>query len=301
MLNTLYHALNPVAFSLGPVTVRWYGIAYIIGFVLAGFIVYRVAKRWKLGITTDDVLTLVLCVAFGIIIGARLGYCLFYGDGYYLQSPAKILAFSDGGMSFHGGLVGAIVGGLIASRLLKTPLLTLFDLGAIAASIGLFFGRCANFINGELWGAVTTLPWGVVFDQTGGGSLPRHPSQLYEALLEGVVIFIILIALSRKNNPPRPRGTFFGTFLTLYGVFRILIEFVREPDVQLGYLFGTGWVTMGMCLSLPLVIAGIIMIVVCYKMALPQQGPRLSAAENESAGNEPRDENGEPKGPVDKI
>lgn len=284
MLNTLYHSLNPIAFQIGVVSVRWYGLAYITAFIIAGVIVYRVARHWKLGITSDDVLTLVLCVAFGVIIGARAGYCIFYGAGDYIANPLKVFALSDGGMSFHGGLCGALVGAIVACRLIKVPFLTLLDLGAIAGSIGLFFGRCANFINGELWGAVTTLPWGVVFDKTGGGPLPRHPSQLYEAFLEGIVIFTVLFILSRKRNPPRSRGTFFATFLVMYGAFRILIEFVRQPDQQLGYLFGTGWVTMGMCLSLPLVLAGITMLVICHRKALPQLGRLADACVHEKGG-----------------
>jgi len=286
MLNDIYHALDPVAFTVGPVSVRWYGLAYILGFIVAGFIIYRVARRWKLGISSDDVLTLVLCVAFGVIIGARAGYCLFYGAGEYLVHPLKVFALSDGGMSFHGGLIGAVIGGIVASRLMRVPLLTLMDLGVIGGAIGLFFGRCANFINGELWGAVTDLPWGVVFDNTGGGPLPRHPSQLYEAVLEGLVIFTVLMILSRRKNPPRPRGTFFGTFLIMYGCFRVLIEFVRQPDVQLGYLLGTGWLTMGMCLSIPLIVAGVVMVVVCYRRGMPQCGPRLP--ETDEAGRDDR-------------
>lgn len=161
MLNDIYQSLDPVAFSLGPVSVRWYGLAYVLGFALAAFILYRVAKRWKVRITSDDVITIMLCVMVGIIVCARLGYCLFYGDGYYLAHPLDILAFSQGGMSFHGGLVGALLGGVVAWKFTGIPFLTLADLGAIAAPLGLFFGRCANFVNGELWGAPTDLPWGV--------------------------------------------------------------------------------------------------------------------------------------------
>lgn len=161
------------------------------------------------------------------------------------------------------------MGGIVAARLTHVPYLTLADLGCIAAPIGLFFGRCANFVNGELWGAPTDLPWGVVFGGA-AGSMPRHPSQLYEAFLEGIVIFAVLFVLSRKV-PPRPRGTFMGLFLVLYGTFRIVAEFVREPDAQLGYLWG-GWLTMGQLLSLPLVLAGICILAYAVKMKLPQKG-----------------------------
>ena len=271
MLNEIYQNLDPVAFSLGPLVVRWYGLAYVLGFALAAFVIYRVAKRWRLGMTEDDLLTLMVCAIIGVVLGARAGYVLFYGDGYYFAHPLEIFAFNQGGMSFHGGLAGLLAGGAVAARLTEIPFLTLADLGAIAAPLGLFFCRCANFVNGELWGAPTDWPIGVVFGGA-AGMMPRHPSQLYEAVLEGLVIFCVLFALSRKM-PPRPRGTFVGAFLLLYGVFRFLIEFVREPDAQLGYLWG-GWLTMGQVLSAPLVIAGIAMLVYAAKRKLPQEGPR---------------------------
>lgn len=271
MLDALYHAIDPVAFQIGPVAVRWYGIAYVLGFALAGLIIYRVARRWKLAFTIEDLLTIMLCVMIGVIVGARLGYCLFYGDGYYLAHPLDILAFNQGGMSFHGGLTGALVAGAVVAKLTRMPYLTLADLGVIGAPLGLFFGRCANFINGELWGAPTDWPLGVVFGGA-AGTIPRHPTQLYEAVLEGLVIFAVLFALSRRV-PPRPRGTFLGLFLVMYGTFRFLIEFVRQPDAQLGYLFG-GWVTMGQLLSLPLIVAGIAFLVYAHKRALPQEGSR---------------------------
>ena len=271
MLNEIYQNLDPVAFSLGPLVVRWYGLAYVLGFALAAFVIYRVAKRWRLGMTEDDLLTLMVCAIIGVVLGARAGYVLFYGDGYYFAHPLEIFAFNQGGMSFHGGLAGLLAGGAVAARLTEIPFLTLADLGAIAAPLGLFFGRCANFVNGELWGAPTDWPIGVVFGGA-AGMMPRHPSQLYEAVLEGLVIFCVLFALSRKM-PPRPRGTFVGAFLLLYGGFRFLIEFVREPDAQLGYLWG-GWLTMGQVLSAPLVIAGIAMLVYAAKRKLPQEGPR---------------------------
>ena len=269
MLNDIYQNLNPVAFAIGPLEVRWYGIAYVLGFLFAGLLMMRLAKRWKLKFDADALLTILCCVIVGVILGARLGYCLFYGEEDYLANPLELFAFHHGGMSFHGGLIGALLAGIVAAKLTHIPYLTLADMGAIVAPIGLFLGRCANFVNGELWGDYTDLPWGVVFGGA-AGTMPRHPSQLYEALLEGVLLFIILFALSRKL-PPRPRGTFIGVFLILYGIFRILIEFVRQPDAQLGYLWG-GWVTMGQVLSLPLVIAGIIVLVYAVRNKLPQCG-----------------------------
>lgn len=269
MLDSLYHSLDPVAFAIGPLVVRWYGIAYLIGFALAALVLYRTALRWRIKMDADAVLTIMVCVILGILVGARLGYCLFYGDGAYLANPLRILAFNEGGMSFHGGLIGALVSGVIAARLTHIPYLTLADLGALAAPLGLFFGRCANFINGELWGAETDLPWGVVFGGA-AGEVMRHPTQLYEAFLEGIVLFCVLMVLARKV-PPRPQGTFIGTFLVLYGIFRILVEFVRQPDAQLGYLVG-GWVTMGMLLSVPLILVGVGLLIFAHTRKLPQQG-----------------------------
>ncbi len=269
MLNDFYHSLDPVAFTIGPFAVRWYGIAYILGFIFAALLMSRIAKRWKLRFDTDALLTIICCVIVGVIVGARLGYCLFYGNGEYLKNPVEILAINQGGMSFHGGLIGALIAGIVAAKLTHIPYLTLADMGCIAAPIGLFLGRCANFINGELWGDYTDLPWGVVFGGS-AGMMPRHPSQLYEALLEGVVIFLVLFILSRKQ-PPRPRGTFFGVFLIMYGCFRFLVEFVRQPDVQLGYLYGD-WLTMGQVLSVPLIIVGIGVLIYAMKKKLPQQG-----------------------------
>lgn len=269
MLNEIYQNLDPVAFSAGPFSVRWYGIAYVLGFIATAIVVYRTAKRWRIQVGIDQVSTIIMWIIIGIILGARLGYVLFYGAGYYLENPGKILLFSEGGMSFHGGLIGALLSAIISAKQTKIPYTTIADLCVIGAPIGLFFGRCANFVNGELWGALTDVPWGVVFGGA-AGDLPRHPTQLYEAVLEGVVIFVVLYILSRKV-PPRPRGTFLGFFLMLYGCFRFLIEFVRQPDAQLGYLFG-GWVTMGQLLSLPLIIVGVCLLIWAAHVKLPQTG-----------------------------
>lgn len=258
MLQSIYDSINPVAFSLGPFAVRWYGIAYVLGFICGGAILWKISQRWKTPLTIDGLYTCMLGIILGVVLGGRLGYVLFYGAGYYLSHPLEILAFSNGGMSFHGGLIGVCIAGVICSRITRVPLLTLLDLGVVAAPVGLFFGRVANFINGELWGAPSSLPWAVVF---GGdaGMIARHPSQLYEALLEGVVLGIVLILLARKK-PELPRGSYLGVFLVGYGIARFLIEFVRLPDVQLGYLWG-GWLTMGQVLSVPLIIVGIGMLI----------------------------------------
>jgi len=269
MLNDIYHSIDSIAFQIGPFTVQWYGLSYIASFFLAALLVMRIAKIWRIEVTWDAMLTLLIACMLGAIIGGRLGFVFFYGKGYYFQHPDQILATYKGGMSFHGGMIGLGIGLAVASRILKVPLLTLGDLSAIGSTIGLGLVRVANFINGELWGSVTDLPWGVVFDNA--GPLPRHPSQLYEAFLEGLVLLLILYRLA-KRYPPLPRGSYFSVFLIGYGVFRIAIEFIRQPDVQLGYLLGTGWVTMGMLLSTPMVIGGIILLIYSLKRGDPQVG-----------------------------
>ncbi len=266
MLNELYHMLDPVAISAGPITIYWYGLAYVVGAILTGFVMYRTAKRWGLGLTPDDTMSIVIGVVFGLIIGGRLFYVIFYGNGYYWEHPLEILATNHGGMSFHGGFAGALIGGALVCRMLKINPMTIADLAVIGAPLALGLGRCANFVNGELWGKPTDLPWGVVFGGAAGDT-PRHPSQLYEALLEGVVLFCVLYALSRKR-PPRVQGTFLGTFAMGYGIARFLVEFVRVPDAQLGYLFGP--ITMGQLLSVPVIVAGVLVLVWAHRRQAPQ-------------------------------
>ena len=281
MLNDLYQALDPIAFAIGPLEIRWYGLGYVLGFAIGAFIIYKIAKRWKVKIDLDALSIVMICVIIGVILGARLGYVLFYGNGYYLTHPLEIFLPVNGGisgMSFHGGLMGALLSGIVAAKITRIPYLTLVDLAVIAAPIGIFMVRCANFMNGELWGAPSDAPWGVVFGGA-AGQVSRHPSQLYEAFLEGIVIFTVLFCLSRKL-PPRPRGTFMGLFLIMYGIFRFVIEFVREPDVQLGYLWGN-WLTMGQVLSLPLIIVGAAILAFAITKKLPQQGlPETTATDN---------------------
>ena len=273
MLNEIYQNLNPVAFSIGVFSVRWYGLAYLAGFLLAGIIIYRCAKRWNVSITLDDLCTIMLVIIIGILLGGRLGYCIFYGAGYYIENPLEILSINKGGMSFHGALIGGILAGSIICRQKKMPILTFADLVCVGCPLGLFFGRIANFINGELWGAQTDLPIGVVFGGS-AGSAPRHPSQLYEAILEGLVIFCVIYLMSKKK-PPFHQGVLSGTFLIMYGLFRIAVEFVREPDAQIGYLFG-GWLTMGMVLSAPLVVGGVALLIYAKKTCKEQCGIKES-------------------------
>ena len=267
MLTELYQSLDPVALSVGPITIYWYGVAYVLGALITGIVMYRTQRRWGLSISADDLSMVVFGVFFGLVVGARLFYVIFYGDGYYWTHPLEIIMTNHGGMSFHGGLVGGILGGVIACRAMKLSAWTIADLAVIGAPIALALGRCANFVNGELWGKPTDLPWGVVFGGA-AGEVPRHPSQLYEAALEGVVLFLVLYLLSRKK-PTLPQGTFLGIFLIGYGVARILVEFVRVPDAQLGYLLG-GVITMGQLLSLPLVVAGIVVLIVALRLKRQQ-------------------------------
>ncbi len=267
-LNDFYQTLDPTALTIGSVQIKWYGIAYIAGFIATGFVMHWVAKRWRIKLTADDLFVVITGIACGVILGGRLFYVIFYGAGYYFDHPLEIFALNQGGMSFHGGLCGALLGGYLTCRyILGLSFLTMCDLACIGAPLGLFFGRIANFVNGELWGSPTNLPWAVSF--ASGGYIPRHPSQLYEALLEGLLIFIVLMLLARRY-PPHPQGSFIGMFLVLYGIFRFLIEFVRVPDAQLGYLFGG--LTMGQYLTIPLVLLGAFVLVWAHRSVRPQVG-----------------------------
>lgn len=251
LASIAYPAIDPVAFSVGPLAVRWYGLAYVAGFISAAIVMRSLIRRWNVELSTDDLLDIVLVAVVGLVVGARLGYVLFYGVGAYWAEPLSILAFWDGGMSFHGGLVGILLAGAVVARRKGVSALRLFDMGAVGAPLGLLFGRIANFVNGELWGRVTGAPWGMVFPRAPGG-LPRHPSQLYEAALEGLVLFVIMWFLSRHK---RGDGFMIGAMVALYGVFRIIAELFREPDIQLGFV--TGGLTMGQVLSVPMVLVGV--------------------------------------------
>ncbi|HEY9009777.1 MAG TPA: prolipoprotein diacylglyceryl transferase [Devosia sp.] len=256
--------IDPVAFSIGPFAVHWYGIAYLLGVGLGALYGGMLLKRkdlWK-----DDrppfeapaIWDFAFWAVIGIVLGGRLGYVLFYNLPVYLADPIQIFMIGDGGMSFHGGMLGLMLAIALFTRAKGGRILSSLDLLGAIATIGLFLGRVANFINGELYGAPTTLPWGVVFP-TDPEFMPRHPSQLYEALLEGVVLFfVIMIATFAFRALKRP-GLVAGIFGIGYAVSRIAVEFVRLPDAQIGYLFG-GWLTMGMVLSLPILVAGLLLV-----------------------------------------
>ena len=251
--------INPIAFSVGPINVYWYGLAYVAGMVLGLFYALKIVDTKKencnLLITKKNIDEIFIWIVFGIIFGARFGYVIFYNFDFYLNNPLLILSFWEGGMSFHGGALGVIIAIISYSKYHKIPVLETGDVVCAVVPIGLFFGRIANFINGELWGKETNLSWGVIFPNA--GSNPRHPSQLYEAGLEGLALFIILFALVLSNGLKK-RGLISGTFLFFYSFSRILVENFREPDLHIGYIFLN--ITMGMILSLPFLIAGLILI-----------------------------------------
>jgi phosphatidylglycerol:prolipoprotein diacylglycerol transferase len=254
----MYPNINPVAFHIGSWPVYWYGVMYLLGFTAAwGLLTWRRRLPWY-AFTKEQVADLIFYGALGVIIGGRVGYVTFYDWPVFFNDPLIIFQTWKGGMSFHGGLIGVLLSLYIYSRKLKCNLLTLTDFIAPIVPIGLGAGRIGNFINGELWGRVTDLPWGMVFPYV--DLAPRHPSQLYECLLEGVVLFIVLWLYSSRA---RPMGAVSGMFALGYGLLRIIAEFFREPDAQIGYI-AFGWLTEGQLLSLPLVLLGVILLSYAY-------------------------------------
>ena len=254
----IYPAIDPVAFHLGPLAVHWYGLMYLIGFLAAWILLtwrIRVSPR---GFQAAQVSDLLFYGALGIILGGRIGYMLFYDFGDLIHQPWRLFMIWQGGMSFHGGLLGVIIAMWLYGRKIGKSLGELTDFIAPVVPIGLGAGRIGNFINSELWGRVTDVPWAMVFPN--GGDMPRHPSQLYEFFLEGIVMFLVLWIFSRKE---RPRWAVSGLFLVCYGIFRFCVEFFREPDVQIGYV-ALGLVTKGQLLSLPMILLGAVMLIWAY-------------------------------------
>jgi phosphatidylglycerol:prolipoprotein diacylglycerol transferase len=255
-----FPAIDPVALSIGPLSVHWYGLGYVAGILFAWLWAKRLAARPALfggrdsGISAADLDDFVFWSALGIIIGGRLGYILFYDFAGVAANPLRAFAVWQGGMSFHGGFLGCTLAMALFSRRRGLPLWRLFDLVAAGAPVGIGLVRVTNFINDELWGRATDVPWAVMFPS--GGGIPRHPSQLYEAALEGVMLFIILSMLVFTARRLATPGFIAGAFVAGYGASRIAVEFFREPDAQLGYL-AFGWLTMGMLLSVPMVLAGL--------------------------------------------
>ena len=249
--------IDPVAISLGPLAIRWYALAYIAGLVLGWRLLVRLVRLPDPPMTKTDVDDFVTWAIAAVIIGGRLGYVTFYNFDYFSSRPIEILYVWQGGMSFHGGLIGVIVAEVLFCRRRKLPLLRVADMVAVAAPLGLFFGRVANFVNKELFGRVTEVPWGVIFPN--GGPLPRHPSQLYEAVLEGVVLFAITYWLYARPQARARPGLVAGTFLVGYGAIRFAIELVREPDAHIGLLsLGS---TLGQWLSLPVLAFGAYLVI----------------------------------------
>lgn len=259
----LHPQFDPVALQLGPLAVRWYGLMY-----LAGFALFLGLGRWRIraggsGWSVKDLDDLLFFGVLGVVLGGRLGYGVFYQLAEYLEHPLRIFFVWQGGMSFHGGLLGVIVAMLLFARRRSRPFLEVADFVAPLTPLGLAAGRLGNFINGELWGRPTDGPWGMVFPQV--DALPRHPSQLYEFALEGLALFALLWLFSRR---PRPMGAVSGMFLAGYGTFRFVVEFAREPDAFLGFLV-MGW-TMGQWLSLPMLAAGATLLIWAYRSREPR-------------------------------
>ncbi|MEE2996579.1 MAG: prolipoprotein diacylglyceryl transferase [Pseudomonadota bacterium] len=257
MLTLTYPAIDPVLIEIGPFAIRWYALSYVAGILMAWRYMIWLSQRSPTGITREHVDDFVVWATLGIILGGRLGYVIFYKPGYYLQNPLEVLAVWQGGMSFHGGLLGVIVAIWWFCHRRGYSWIAVGDVVACTAPVGLFLGRIANFINGELFGRVTDSSLGMIFP--GGGPLPRHPSQLYEAALEGLVLFLVLFWLARRPVYIAKQGLLSGVFLAGYAIGRTAAEVFRQPDAHIGFLtIGT---TMGQWLSMPLFIAGVWLIV----------------------------------------
>ena len=254
----VFSQIDPVAFSLGPLSVRWYGLMYLFGFAFAMWLAGRRADAPNSGWTRNEVSDLLFYGFLGVILGGRIGYVLFYNFDLFLADPTYLFKIWTGGMSFHGGLIGVITAMIWFAHKTKRHFFTVADFVAPLIPFGLGVGRIGNFMNGELWGRVTDVPWAIIFPEA--GPEPRHPSQLYQFALEGVVLFIILNLFWRKNPP---RGAISGMFLLFYGLFRFLVEFVRQPDSQLGLYFQE--ISMGQLLSMPMIVAGALMVWAAYK------------------------------------
>jgi phosphatidylglycerol:prolipoprotein diacylglycerol transferase len=252
--------IDPVIVQIGPLAIHWYGLGYVVGILFAWWYAKRLISKPNLWpndtapIKPVDIDDFLIWAAAGVVIGGRLGYMLFYDFARYAANPLEALAIWQGGMSFHGGLAGVTVAMILFARRRGFSAFSLFDVIAAGAPVGLGLVRVTNFINSELWGRPTDVPWAVVFPN--GGPFARHPSQIYEAILEGLVLFVVLFVLVHRGKALKRPGMVAGVFIAGYGLSRIFVEFFREPDAHIGYLLG-GWLTMGMVLSIPLVLIGL--------------------------------------------
>lgn len=260
MLALAFPPIDPVLVSFGPLAIRWYALAYIAGFVFGWKYCMALARRNPAGPEPRHYDEFLTWVVIGTVLGGRIGYVLFYQFDMYAHDPLEILKVWHGGMSFHGGALGVIIAAWLFTKRNRIPFFAFTDLLACVAPIGLGLGRIANFINGELFGRVTDVPWAVIFPR--GGDLPRHPSELYEAALEGLALFIIMALLARNPAVRARHGLMSGIFLVCYGLFRFSVEFFREPDPQLGFLFAGA--TMGQLLCLPMMVVGGALILRCF-------------------------------------
>jgi phosphatidylglycerol:prolipoprotein diacylglycerol transferase len=268
-LQLQFPNIDPVFLHLGPVQLRWYGLMYMISFIVGYFLLKRLAKAKKLSMTTDDLYDLLFFLILGVMVGGRVGYVLFYDLGSYIQRPIDILKIWQGGMSFHGGFVGVVLAVYFLCRKRGWSFGEIADLVCANAPVALGLVRLGNFINGELYGRKTTLPWGMIFPD--GGDVVRHPSQIYEALLEGVILFLIVQWLYRKNLYP---GTVAWGMIGFYGLFRFMVEFVREPDAHIG--FDLGPFTRGQLLTLPMLVVGLAMMIIYARRSPPEKSRPLS-------------------------
>jgi len=254
----MYPHIDPIAFKLGPLKVHWYGLMYLLSFIIGWFLLKYRVKKFDLAWNSDKILDLVFYSALGVVLGGRIGYIVFYNFLFYFHHPLKVFEVWDGGMSFHGGMLGVMLALWLWCLRYKEKFLFTTDLIAPIVPLGLAAGRIGNFINGELWGRVTSVPWGMIYPKA--GPLPRHPSEIYEFLLEGVALFLILWFYSAKR-PPRMAVS--GAFLLFYGCFRFFCELFRQPDPQLGFV-AFGWMTRGQELSIPMILFGIFFMFLAY-------------------------------------
>ena len=252
--------INPIAIDLGLIKISWYALSYVVGILSSWYLTLKIIKIKKIDVSNKIISDLISNCMIGIILGGRLGYVILYNPEYYLNNLMDIFKIWNGGMSFHGGLIGVILAVIYSSKISKIPIIIFSDLISIVSPIGLFFGRIANFINGELFGRVTNHHFGMVFPN--GGVFPRHPSQLYEAIFEGLVLFLIMIFLMNRSNIFKKKGCLTASFVFLYGIFRFFIEYFREPDAHIGLIYFN--FSMGQILSLPMIVCGFYFMIIFF-------------------------------------